>query len=158
MSHYTTVLNEMLNLLPRHQFETLVRKHDSDRYVKRFNSWHQLVTMLYAQASGKQSLRDIQRGLEVHSTHLYHLGLPNIKRSTLSDANSNRSCKVFEGLFYRLLSRCQEVAPNIALDSKTLYTAWMQPLSTYAYLSSLGLASGAPKEVSNCTMISIIQA
>jgi hypothetical protein len=112
MSHYTTVLSEMLNLLPRHQFETLVRKHNSDRYVKRFNSWHQLVTMLYAQASGKQSLRDIQRGLEAHFTRLYHLGLPEIKRSTLSDANSKRSCKVFEGLFYKLLLRCQEVAPK----------------------------------------------
>lgn len=112
MSHYTTVLNEMLNLLPRHQFDTLVRRHDSDRYVKRFNSWHQLVTMLYAQASGKQSLRDIQQGFQANPARLYHLGLPEIKRSTLSDANSKRSYKVFEGLFNKLLIRCQEVAPN----------------------------------------------
>lgn len=112
MSHYTTVLNEMLNLLPRHQFETLVRKHGSDRYAKRFNSWHQLVTMLYAQSSGKQSLRDIQRGLEVNPARLYHLGLPAIKRSTLSDANSKRSYKVFEGLFYKLLNRCQGITPK----------------------------------------------
>lgn len=112
MSHYTTVLNEMLNLLPRHQFETLVKSHDSNRYVKRFNCWHQLVTMVYAQASGKQSLRDIQQGLQANSARLYHLGLPNIKRSTLSDANTNRSYKIFEGLFYKLLSRCQEVAPK----------------------------------------------
>lgn len=112
MSHYTTVLNEMLNLLPRHQFETLVGTHDSDRYVKRFNSWHQLVTMLYAQSSGKQSLRDIQRGLEAHPARMYHLGLPAIKRSTLSDANSNRSYKVFEGLFYKLLDRCHTVTPR----------------------------------------------
>jgi hypothetical protein len=112
MSHYTTVLNEMLNLLPRHQFEAMVRKYDSDRYVKCFNSWHQLVTMLYAQSSGKQSLRDIQRGLEANPARLYHLGLPAIKRSTLSDANSNRSYKVFEGFFYKLLDRCQEVTPK----------------------------------------------
>lgn len=112
MSHYTTVLNEMLNLLPRHQFEALVNKHDNNRYVKRFNSWHQLVTMLYAQSSGKQSLRDIQRGLEANPARLYHLGLPGIKRSTLSDANSRRSYKAFEGLFYKLLDRCQEVTPR----------------------------------------------
>ncbi|OGX55992.1 MAG: hypothetical protein A2460_03525 [Omnitrophica WOR_2 bacterium RIFOXYC2_FULL_43_9] len=112
MSHYTTVLNEMLNLLPRHQFETLVRKHDSDRYVKRFNSWHQLVTMLYAQSSGKQSLRDIQRGMEANPARVYHLGLPDIKRSTLSDANSKRTYRVFAGLFYKLLARCQEVTPK----------------------------------------------
>ncbi len=77
--------------IPRHQFETLVKNQDSDRYVKRFNSWHQLVTMLYAQSSGKQSLRNIQRGMEANPARLYHLGLPNIKRSTLADANSRRS-------------------------------------------------------------------
>ena len=107
MSHYTTILNEISNLLPRHHFEALVKKHETDRYVKHFTSWNQLVTMIYAQASGKLSLRDIQQGLEANSSRLYHLGLPPIKRSTLSDANSNRSYKIFEGLFYKLLGRCQ---------------------------------------------------
>ena len=112
MSHYTTILGEISNLLPRHEFEKLVKQHECNRYVKTFNSWHQLITMIYAQASGKQSLRDIQQGLEVNTNRLYHLGLPPIKRSTLSDANSNRSYKVFEGLFYKLLTRCQDVAPK----------------------------------------------
>lgn len=112
MSHYTTVLNEISNLIPRHQFETLVKTHETNRYVKKFTSWNQLITMIYAQASGKQSLRDIQQGLQANPSRLYHLGLPPIKRSTLSDANSKRSYKIFEGLFYKLLSRCQEVAPK----------------------------------------------
>ncbi len=112
ISHFTTVLSEMQNLFPRHQFETLVSKHGSDRYAKRFNSWHQLVTMLYAQSSGTQSLRDIQRGMEANPARLYHLGLPDIKRSTLADANSWRSYQVFEGLFYKLLDRCREVTPR----------------------------------------------
>jgi len=112
MSHYTTVLNEMLHLLPRHRFETLVKSHGADRYVKRFNCWHQLVTLLYAQSSGKQSLRDIQHGLEANCERLYHLGLPSVKRSTLSDANKERPYSIFEGLFYRLLERCQSLTPQ----------------------------------------------
>lgn len=112
MSHYTTILNELSNLLPRHDFEKMVKKHNCDRYVKHFTCWNQLMTMLYAQASGKQSLRDIQQGLEANSNRLYHLGLPPIKRSTLADANSKRSYKIFEGLFYRLLTHCQSVAPR----------------------------------------------
>lgn len=112
MAHYTTVLNEMLNLLPRHRFETLVKSHEADRYVKKFTCWNQLTTLLYAQASGKQSLRDIQQGFAANSSRLYHLGLPAIKRSTLSDANTNRSYKIFEGLFYRLWERCQQVTPK----------------------------------------------
>ncbi len=112
MSQYTTILNEVSNLLPRHEFEKLVKQHECNRYVKKFTSWNQLITMIYAQASGKQSLRDIQQALEVNSNRLYHLGLPPIKRSTLSDANAKRSYKIFEGLFYKLLGRCQDVAPK----------------------------------------------
>ena len=112
MAHYTTVLSEMLNLLPRHHFETLVRIHQADRYVKRFTSWNQMTTLLYAQASGKQSLRDIQQGFAANAPRLYHLGLPAVKRSTLCDANSRRPYHVFEGLFYRLLERCQQVTPH----------------------------------------------
>ena len=73
MAHYTKILNEMLNLLPRHRFETLVESHNADQYVKKFTCWNQLTTLLYAQASGKQSLRDIQQGLAANTSRLYHL-------------------------------------------------------------------------------------
>lgn len=112
MSHYTTILNEMLNLLPRHRFEALVSNQQADRYVKKFTCWNQLTTLLYAQSSGQQSLRDIQQGLQVNSSRLYHLGLPAIKRSTLADANAKRSYQIYAGLFYRLLERCRDVTPR----------------------------------------------
>lgn len=112
MAHYTTILNELLNILPRHAFEGLVKSHNGDRYVKRFDCWNQLTAMIYAQASGKQSLRDIQQGLEANPARLYHLGLKTIKRSTLSDANSKRPYQIFQGLFNKLLGRCQEIAPK----------------------------------------------
>lgn len=112
MSHYTTILNEMLNLIPRHRFETLVKQHQTDRYVKHFNCWNQLTTLLYAQASGKISLRDIQQSFQVQVARLYHLGLNSVKRSTLSDANTTRSYRIFEGLFYRFLERCKDLTPG----------------------------------------------
>lgn len=112
MSHYNTVLNQMLQLIPRHQFETVVKSYSGDRYVKRFNCWNQLTTLLYAQASGKESLREIEQGLSVNDTRLYHLGLPFVKRSTLADANQTRSYKIFEDLFYKMLKRCQDLTPK----------------------------------------------
>lgn len=102
----------MLHLLPRHQFETLVNRYQSNRYVKKFNCWHQLVVLLYAQASGKQSLRDIQYGFTANQARLYHLGLPEIRRSTMSDANAQRDYQIFEGLFYKLLERCKDITPK----------------------------------------------
>ena len=80
MAHSNTILKQMVNLIPRHQFEALVRKFKTNRYVKRFNCWHQLIVLFYAQASGKDSLREIEQGLKVHDEKRYHLGLPEVKR------------------------------------------------------------------------------
>src|SRR5215831_18370899 len=49
-----------------------------------------LITLLYGQFSGATSLREIVTGLESHETRLYHLGAAPVKRSTMSDANSQR--------------------------------------------------------------------
>ncbi|MDA8324969.1 MAG: IS4 family transposase [Nitrospiraceae bacterium] len=113
MSHYNTIMHQLLTLVPRHQFDKLAAGLDSDRYVKTFTSWNQFSTLLYAQAGGKQSLRDIQNGLEAQGGKLYHLGLPEgVKRSTLSDANRTRPCALFENLFYAMGDRCKSVTPK----------------------------------------------
>jgi len=112
MSQYNTIFNQMLHLIPRHRFETLVASHQADRYVKHLTSWRQFTTLLYAQISGKDSLREIEQGLQVNESRIYHLGLTRIKRSTLADANNRRSHEIFEGLFYRVLERCQNITPK----------------------------------------------
>ncbi len=99
MAHSNTIMNELLKLIPRHQFDTIVKNHSGDRYVKRFTCWNQFTTLLYAQAANKESLREIQQSLQVNDPRLYHLGLPRIKRSTLSDANRTRSYAIFAALF-----------------------------------------------------------
>ena len=89
MPHYNTVLHQLLALTPRHQFDKFVQALDGDRYVKTFSTWNQFTTLLYAQARGKDSLRDISNGMLTQGNRLYHLGLPaKIARSTLSDANT----------------------------------------------------------------------
>ncbi len=113
MSRYNTIMHQLLNLIPRQHFDRLTRGLDYDRYVKTFTSWTQLATMLYAQAGGKQGLRDIDNGLKVQGGRLYRLGLPKgVKRSTLVDANKNRPCALFESLFYAVVARCKDVTPT----------------------------------------------
>lgn len=130
MSHYNTVLSQLLVHVPRHDFEKLAEAYQCQRYVKSFSSWSQFTTLLYAQASGKDSLRDIQHALAAQSSKLYHLGLPDrICRSTLSDANAKRPWSLYQDIFYRLLQRCRTIAPRhrfpfksplITLDSTLL--------------------------------------
>lgn len=110
--HSNTIMNQLLTLMPRHQFDNAVAEYSGNRYVKKFTTWHQLTALLYAQASGKNSLRDIQTALGTQQPKLYHLGLPAVKRSTLADANAQRDYRVMEKLFYHLLDRCQRIAPK----------------------------------------------
>ena len=113
MSHYNTIMQQLLTLIPRHHFDRQVAALDADRYVKTFTTWNQFTTLLYAQAGSKQSLRDIQNGIAAQGSKLYHIGLPDgVKRSTLSDANKNRPCAIFEKMFYALLERCKDITPK----------------------------------------------
>jgi hypothetical protein len=105
-------MSQLLTLLPRHQFDQAVLDFGGDHYVKKFTTWNQLTTLMYAQASGKISLRDIQTALGTQQPKLYHLGLPAVKKSTLADANAKRDPVIMEKLFYRLLDRCQQIAPK----------------------------------------------
>lgn len=67
---------------------------------------NQLSILLYAQATGKDSLRDIEAGLEMWDSTWYHLGLETAARSTLARANEKRPYQIYESLFYELLKKC----------------------------------------------------
>jgi len=112
MAHSSTVYNQLLQLIPRHQFEKAVKTYDGDRYVKYFSCWQQFITLLYSQIRSKDSLRDIELSLKSQSNRWYHIGLQDIKRSTLSDANNSRNYRIYEDLFYKLLDRCKSIIPK----------------------------------------------
>ena len=112
MPHYNTIFNQLLQILPRYDFEKAVNLHKGDKYVKYFSSWQQFNTMLYAQIRSKDSLRDITTSLNVQKNNWYHIGLRGVCRSTLSDANNRRPYQIFEHLFYALLKRCKDITPK----------------------------------------------
>lgn len=125
----TTIMSELLKIFPRYEFEKLEAKHLGNYYTKYFNGWQQLVVLLFSQAGHKDSLREIETSLKVHYPKWYHIGLKNIKRSTLSDAMQRRSYRIYEGIFYTLLERCKSLTPRhkfrfknplYSLDSTTI--------------------------------------
>jgi putative transposase len=63
--------------------------------------------MLYAQLSGKKSLRDLVFSLKRHQRKLYHLGLNPVKRSSLADANKQRPALIFSETYFKLLHRLE---------------------------------------------------
>jgi IS4 transposase len=98
MPHHNTVFRDILKLVPWRRFETLVDEHDADARVRQLTTKGQFVALLYGQLSGASSLREIVTGLSSHAARLYHLGADPVRRSTFSDANSQRPVAVFAGL------------------------------------------------------------
>jgi len=118
-----TIFGQLLQLISRHGFKKCVDRYTGDKYTKRFNCWQQLIVLLYSQARGLKSLRDITISLCSQHRKWYHLGLESVARSTLSDANNNRSADIFKDVFYDFLCKCQGLAPRHGFRFKNpLYT------------------------------------
>lgn len=112
-----TTFHELLKGLPRGTFDQLVKKHNADKYSKKFGHWDQLIAMLYAQLSGTTGLRPLQTAFNSHVAHHYHLGTSPIKRTTLADANERRSDTVFSQTAAWLMG---QVSRPLRKDSKEL--------------------------------------
>ncbi len=106
MANTTIVLNQLQHLLPLRDFESFVGQQNADKYVKRLTCRNQVSILLFAQATGKDSLREIQTSLTIRDSTWYHLGLQTAARSTLAKANEKRPFQIYESLFYKLLEKC----------------------------------------------------
>lgn len=112
MSHYNTVFSQLLKLIPRHEFESLAKRHHTGRSFRTASRWSQFVTMSMGQLSGRNSLRDIVENISAQAHRLYHLGSAKLSRSNLSRINEGKPYALYEALFGKLLHRCQKIAPG----------------------------------------------
>lgn len=129
MAHHNTVFAQLLKLVPRHEFEALANAHHTGQRLRRMSRWSQFVALTLAQFAGRDSLRDIVSNLSAQAAKLYHLGSAVVTRSSLARVNENQPYTLYEALFYKLLSRCQQSAPRhgfrfknklISLDASTI--------------------------------------
>lgn len=111
------IIKQLLNLIPDTIISRTADSFDSDRYYKTCKTREHLVSMLYGVLSGVSSLRELSTVMLACEGKLSHLNLTNFpKRSTLSDANSNRSSEVFASVYYALLEKYAKVLS----DSRSL--------------------------------------
>jgi putative transposase len=108
MSHFNTILSQILKFVPRHEFEALAIEHHSGRSFRKASRWSQFVMLSLAQLTGRNSLRDIVASVSAQSYRIYHIGCANLSRSNLSRMNESKSYALYEALF----GRCQSKAPN----------------------------------------------
>ena len=100
------LLSQILDTIPSTILSAANRKHQANRYYKRIPLRVHLVSLLYGVFSYCNGLRELCEGLLACEGKLLHLGFDKAPaRSTLSDANTNRSYLVFETIYFELLKK-----------------------------------------------------
>ena len=98
-------IQQVLQAVPRAEFDRIVKRHQGDRYSKGFGCWQQLLAMVYVQLSGATSLRQLEAGLNAQAAHHYHLNARCVRRTTVSEANARRSPLIFAELLQALIAQ-----------------------------------------------------
>lgn len=99
-----TLFSQIISRLDSSRFKKLVKLRESDKHQKGFDSWSQLISMLFCQFANSQSVRDISNGLRSATGNLNHLGVAKSpSKSTLSYQNKHRSWELFRDYYYVLL-------------------------------------------------------
>ena len=113
MNRVCSIFSQILQLMPRLEFQAAVNEHKAERHARGFSSWAQFISMMFCQLGHAQSLREITGGLAACEGKLKHLGVEEApKRTTLSYANAHRPWQVYETVFHQLLKRCQGEAAS----------------------------------------------
>lgn len=103
------VYGQLIKSLDHDKIVEISRKHGGERYVKSFDGYTHLLTMLYAVIMRFDSLREIETTMITEVRKLHHVGIERIpKRSTLSEANARRSEKFFEEVYHNLYEANKE--------------------------------------------------
>ena len=106
-----TLFSQIISLIDRSSFNRLVKKHNSNKHQKGYDSWTHLVAMLFCQFAKSQSVRDISNGLRSATGNLNHLGVQSApSKSSVSYQNKNRSWELFRDFYYLLLQRLGQQA------------------------------------------------
>jgi len=113
MNKYNTIFGQILEFVSRSQFSKLVKAYKTEHGAKGLKSWTQFAAMLFAQISGQHGLRSIEQGMNSQKNSWYHMGISNtereIKRSTLSYANTHRDAELYKSLFENLVAEAQSM-------------------------------------------------
>lgn len=107
MTYHPTVLSQLLQSVPRLEFEKLAKAHDGPRRSDALSRWSQFIALTVGHLGQRHSLRDIEAALASDPKLHYHLGSGSVSRSALARANENLTADFYRDLFGSLYARLQ---------------------------------------------------
>jgi hypothetical protein len=118
------VLSQVLDFLPKHEFNLCKQKYRGDYKVRSFSCYDQFLSMAFAQFTFRDSLRDIETCLRALQPKLYHAGFRGaISRSTLADANERRDWRIYADLAHVLIAQARQLYAQDDVVGLTLQEA-----------------------------------
>jgi hypothetical protein len=125
MNAGSLVLAQLMEFLPRHDFNRCVRRYRGDRRLRNFSCRDQFLCLAFAQLTYRESLRDIETCLRSLGAKLYHAGFRGrVSRSTLADANRTHDWRIYADFAQVLIRRARQLYADeplaVALD-QTVY-------------------------------------
>ena len=120
-----TVFSQLMDFIPKYEFQLCVDRYHGHRYVKDFSCWEQFLCMAFAQLTYRKGLRDIEACLRAQQPKLYHMGFrATIARTTLAHANRERDWRIYADFAHLLIQQARDLYRNepFAVDlSNTVY-------------------------------------
>ena len=90
------IFAQVMDFLPRRQFQKCVERYHGNYKVKSFSCFDQFLCMAFAQLTYRESLRDIEACLRSMHSKMYHMGFRSaIARNTLAHANETRDWRIY---------------------------------------------------------------
>ena len=125
------VFAQLMDAVPRHDFNACVRRYRGDYRARNFTCRDQFLCMAFAQLSFRESLRDIETCLRSVAPKLYHAGFRGrISRSTLGDANRTRDWRIYCDLAQVLIARARKLYADERFGVELSQTAYALDATT----------------------------
>ena len=132
------VFAQLMEFLPRHEFNACVRRYRGDRRLRGFTCRDQFLCMAFAQLTFRESLRDIETCLRAMGTKLYHAGFRSrVSRSTLADANRVHDWRIYADFAQVLIRRARQLYADEPLAVTLEQTAYALDSTTIDLCLSL---------------------
>ena len=105
-----TVFAQLLDGVPKHEFNHCVNRYRGNYRVRTFSCWDPFLSMVFAQLTYRDSLRDIETCLTAMQSKLYHTGIRgHVCRSNLADANESRDWRIWADLAHVLIGTARKL-------------------------------------------------
>ena len=104
------LFSQLMDFLPKHEFNKCVGRYRGNYRVQHFKCYDQFLCMAFAQLTGRESLRDIETCLRAMQPKLYHVGIRgNVSRNTLAKANEKRDWRIYADFAQVLIRQARKL-------------------------------------------------